>query len=482
MEKRGEFSARGNNFLFCLYIGDDTLKVEFEEKETAKKWLGDFTAQYIETMTQKTNNFKKFPTFVKMLISALEKNSESVMLDIYTVQELDILKNSRRPQGNQAPIDPKLSMKRYMILTYLVEFDKVHYPLPLLYQEAPDIDALQRTIIRLRNEIDQYKQNLPEGDLLKIIEENQEIKQKIKKIEHNQALAAVPRKGAVEIDTLIKESKALEEENDILKLEGSKEAKILRKKNEDLQVEFDRIKSEMEIIISQLEEENEEKLEIRNIKIKVENLEEELEKAKIQENQAKETLFQSQEELDKLKESDRKQKMRIKELENELQSVLRARSSRGSSPVPSKTYGVNNRLNRSPASRSPGSAGRFSPKSSQGSSRSNSRPGSDRVAQRNSPGYRNRSPGASPASSINRRINSPGNQQRTPPGRRDSPGNRKSSPALQYSPNAGARRNNRTTEEEKPIRKKSPKANGADVSDIDARLARLQELLKRQKA
>ena len=28
----------------------------------------------------------------------------------------------------------KKSNKRYMILTYMVEFDKIHYPLPLAYK------------------------------------------------------------------------------------------------------------------------------------------------------------------------------------------------------------------------------------------------------------------------------------------------------------------------------------------------------------
>ena len=40
--------------------------------------------------------------------------------------------------------------KRYLILTYAVEFDRVHYPLPLTFDEHPTTDALQKTITRLR--------------------------------------------------------------------------------------------------------------------------------------------------------------------------------------------------------------------------------------------------------------------------------------------------------------------------------------------
>ena len=40
--------------------------------------------------------------------------------------------------------------KRYLILTYAAEFDRVHYPLPLMYEEYPDPEDLKRTIVRLR--------------------------------------------------------------------------------------------------------------------------------------------------------------------------------------------------------------------------------------------------------------------------------------------------------------------------------------------
>lgn len=42
------------------------------------------------------------------------------------------------------------SSKRYLILTYAVEFDRVHYPLPLALVQSPTPDVLQRTIRRLR--------------------------------------------------------------------------------------------------------------------------------------------------------------------------------------------------------------------------------------------------------------------------------------------------------------------------------------------
>jgi coiled-coil domain-containing protein 61 len=44
-----------------------------------------------------------------------------------------------------------------MILTYMVEYDKIHYPLPLLYQDQPSVEMLKSTISRLRGEITKFR-------------------------------------------------------------------------------------------------------------------------------------------------------------------------------------------------------------------------------------------------------------------------------------------------------------------------------------
>ncbi len=46
-----------------------------------KNWLAD-----IEDITAKTGNFKKFPVFVRMLLSALKQASDSVFVDLLTYQ------------------------------------------------------------------------------------------------------------------------------------------------------------------------------------------------------------------------------------------------------------------------------------------------------------------------------------------------------------------------------------------------------------
>jgi len=49
------------------------LIIDVEEKQTGELWRGDFTAKYIEEITNKTGSYKKFSVFVKMMLSALKK-------------------------------------------------------------------------------------------------------------------------------------------------------------------------------------------------------------------------------------------------------------------------------------------------------------------------------------------------------------------------------------------------------------------------
>ena len=85
----------------------------------------------IEEMTQKTGNFKKFAVFIRMLSTAFSRSSESVYIDLLTPADLEMLK-ARKLKGAQSqhPDQPSPASaaanhnKRYLILTYVVEFDR----------------------------------------------------------------------------------------------------------------------------------------------------------------------------------------------------------------------------------------------------------------------------------------------------------------------------------------------------------------------
>lgn len=43
--------------------------------------------------------------------------------------------------------------KKYLIMTYMSEFDKAHYPLALNYLESPSVERLRITVRRLAQEL-----------------------------------------------------------------------------------------------------------------------------------------------------------------------------------------------------------------------------------------------------------------------------------------------------------------------------------------
>ncbi len=145
------------------------LTVELEQLDDLSRWQGNFPAACahltmyhmhrtggraptsiycvvstdVEDMTLKSYSYKKFGLFVRMLLTALRRTSDSVSLDLLTSDDLDRVK-ARRSEGGAA-IDSSLSRtrKRYLILTYTAEYDRVQYPLPLQLEEQPDVYRLQ---------------------------------------------------------------------------------------------------------------------------------------------------------------------------------------------------------------------------------------------------------------------------------------------------------------------------------------------------
>lgn len=212
------------DYFIRILANTDSLSIEIEQKNNGDTWRNNFSNEYIEEITQKTGNFKKFPIFVKMLITSISKNSDSVFLDILTYQDLQVLKTRKQGtastpnQNSQSQNTSIINNKRYLILTYLVEFDKVHYPLPLNFNDSPDVESLKNTIRRLRTEIEemgkvnkvggstgnsffsaQEKDN-KENQIASLKLENEYLKAKLKKNEEE----SYQKKGAVEYDMIIK--------------------------------------------------------------------------------------------------------------------------------------------------------------------------------------------------------------------------------------------------------------------------------------
>lgn len=63
-------------------------------------------------------------------------------MDLLTFNDLEILKGRKlgtAPSENNYS-NSKSNLKRYVILTYAAEFDRVHFPLPLSHEDIPNVD------------------------------------------------------------------------------------------------------------------------------------------------------------------------------------------------------------------------------------------------------------------------------------------------------------------------------------------------------
>jgi len=476
---------RGNEFLIDCKVDSQGISLRVEEKDSGKQWKGEFTAEYIQDITFKTGNAKKFPVFVKMLLTALENQSESVFVDLLTYQDLEMLK-SRRTQSSNPP-NPKLLHKKYLILTYTVEFDRVHYPLPLIYEESPDPESQLKTIERMKEEISKVKKLLPANNLGQVIKENEELRQKIKTLSFQK-----PPQEDQRLVELMKEKEQLDQENQALKLEGSSEVRQLKKLNQNLNSELDKVREEMDQIIEHLESQSEERNEVGNIKKKVNLLMQELEKTRKSESKYNQEKTKLEQEIQKLKTTEEKQTARIKQLQQEINDAKKAKanstktspanrspaSSRQNTP-PNRSRGNSfNRRNSpygpgikasSPRQNSPGAWRRNSPQNSK--PRQNSPSSYHQRIRQNSP---KQSPARNPPSqrnprfrNISPRVNTNISRERDPVKKTtSSPGN----PRVKSSPKASPQR--------KPQYSKPSPQRKCDTNDIDSRLARIQKYIK----
>ncbi|XP_070243581.1 centrosomal protein CCDC61 isoform X3 [Bos mutus] len=122
-----DYVFRGVEHAVRVMVSGQVLELEVEDRMTADQWRGEFDANFIEDLTHKTGNFKQFSIFCNMLESALTQSSESVTLDLLTYTDLESLRN-RKMGGRPGPLasrSAQLNSKRYLILIYSVEFDRV---------------------------------------------------------------------------------------------------------------------------------------------------------------------------------------------------------------------------------------------------------------------------------------------------------------------------------------------------------------------
>ncbi|KAL3287331.1 hypothetical protein HHI36_001806 [Cryptolaemus montrouzieri] len=136
-----------------MNVLEKNLEILITDKYSGEEWQCSYDAMYIENLTHKTGNFKQFDIFVTMIKSGLLRTSECVSLDLLTFEDLELLRSRKFTKA----CAPNNKNRRYLIVIYCVEFDRIHYPLPLEYCGPPDPVVLQSTIKRLEAELERVK-------------------------------------------------------------------------------------------------------------------------------------------------------------------------------------------------------------------------------------------------------------------------------------------------------------------------------------
>ena len=140
--------------LKCTFDVSDSTSIEAQNLRTGDLWTAEFTSSFIENVTRKTGSFKEYPVFLEMLSDAIADKTDHVYIELLTYSDLLALKTGKH-------LDKKTSdSKRYLILTYKVKYDTVHYPLPLQFAGKISPTELQDNVTKLQTEIEHLKNQI----------------------------------------------------------------------------------------------------------------------------------------------------------------------------------------------------------------------------------------------------------------------------------------------------------------------------------
>ncbi|KAL4442822.1 hypothetical protein ABPG74_010711 [Tetrahymena malaccensis] len=258
--------------------------LQFEIRSTTDPWVwkNEFSAQYIEDLTEKTGQKKSFFEFLNLIDESLnQKQTNKSNFDILTYQDLKTMntKKSETTQPNQLNNTGQSQMnsststqsdqtqqqqqrqnKRYLIISSSSNNseDKIHYPLSLNGDQVNDPSSLKEIIKNLQKELSKARNNDeslnsstfyssngfdkkqqgsprstsgksfydPQGQKVQLNKkeydqiklENDLLKAKVKRIEDYFS----QKQGAIEIEQLIKQKFNLENEIDKQRIISSK--------------------------------------------------------------------------------------------------------------------------------------------------------------------------------------------------------------------------------------------------------------------
>jgi hypothetical protein len=161
-----EFYIEFKNIEYIVYLSvTETGLIISIENNMPTYWLANCGVERIDEITQKAGSYKNFNVFVKMLMSALSQDNDSVTFELLYNKDLELMKQSKKSysMNDSMSQDPERANRLYLVVIYSGDFEKVSYPIPLYYQNPVPSELFLRTINRLTSvinfkEIEEIKQ------------------------------------------------------------------------------------------------------------------------------------------------------------------------------------------------------------------------------------------------------------------------------------------------------------------------------------
>lgn len=307
-----------HNCDYSLQVRADShnLAIAAEDLTSLKRWTGEFSAQFVEDLTHKTGNFKRFNVFTKMLATALEDRSSAVSIDLLSYGDLEMLKSGRKVVG------PNDSGKKYLILTYIGEFDKVHYPLPLNFEEINDPSELKALVGKLRREVDMLKRGLPKDrqDSYHLWQENLSLREQLAHTKRH----ADPG----QIEELKRTVLQLEDELAFTKKDFGREVRTLKIQKIEAETKVENFSAKLDDILTQVEADAADRELSKYTAQENETLKAELKSARDEIAKRKKEGEAVKADLQRSKDTERRLQQRIEGLEVELQKLIHLRTTK----------------------------------------------------------------------------------------------------------------------------------------------------------
>ena len=235
MEPILEFKVIFSNKEYYIYVQTKQesiyITIETEEENEILYWKKNLENQTIKETTSQMGSFKSLKAFSEMLIEGLSKKSNSVTIDFCSLNEIRELAGNEN-QNNQN----ENNIKKYLVIMN-TKYERIVYPIQMDYLGSnANVDLLKNTIRRMKkNKNDNenikklnYNLLLEKEKNIKLKKENENLNTKIKLLNEGRQL------GAVENDDIYKNYSELQEKFETYKMNMENKIKSLNKTIEEL--------------------------------------------------------------------------------------------------------------------------------------------------------------------------------------------------------------------------------------------------------